>query len=111
MPEYIDITVYKGYNVHRISKNTKVHYVSKENLYLGAIEIEKSQGFKVTSYNLEKILCDIIKNNNTGIDKEQANKIIRKNLLKNKVDTYTLIEYAKKLKCEKKVRRVIDILM
>lgn len=110
-PEYIDITVYKGYNVHRISKNIKVHYVSKENLYLGAIEIETSQGFKVTSYNLERILCDIIKNNNTGIDKEQTNKIIRKNLLKNKVDTYTLIEYAKKLKCEKKVQKVIDILM
>lgn len=110
-PEYIDITVYKGYNVHRISKNIKVHYVLKENLYLGAIEIETSQGFKVISYNLERILCDIIKNNNTGIDKEQTNKIIRKNLLENKVDTYKLIEYAKKLKCEKKVRRVIDILM
>ena len=61
-PEYIDITVYKGYNVHRLSKNIKVHYVSKENLYLGATEINKAQGFKVIAYNLERTLCDIIKN-------------------------------------------------
>lgn len=110
-PENMDITVYKGYNVHRISKKIKVHYVSKENLYLGATEIRTPHGFKVISYNLERTLCDIIKNKNTGIDKEQTNKIIIKNLLKNKVDNYTLIEYAKKLKCEKKVRRIIDILM
>lgn len=110
-PEQMDITVYKGYNVHRLSKNIKVHYVSKENLYLGATEMRTTQGFKVIGYNLERTLCDIIKNNNTGIDKEETNKIIRKNMLKSKIDTYNLIEYSKKLKCEKKVRRIIDILM
>ena len=75
-PDNIDITVYKGYNVHRFSKNVKVHYVLKENLYLGAIEIETPQGFKVMSYNLERTLCDIIKNRDTGMDKEQKNKFL-----------------------------------
>lgn len=110
-PEYIDITVYKGYNVHRLSKNIKVHYVLKENLYLGAIETETPQGFKVIAYNLERTLCDIIKNKDTGIDKEQTNKFIQSMLLKNKVDTSILVEYAKRLKCEKKVREIMDILM
>lgn len=110
-PDNIDITVYKGYNVHRLSKNVKVHYVLKENLYLGAIEIETPQGFKVMSYNLERILCDIIKNRDTGMDKEQINKFIQKMLLKNKVDSIMLIEYAKRLKCEKKVREILDIMM
>lgn len=110
-PDNIDITVYKGYNVHRFSKNVKVHYVLKENLYLGAIEIETPQGFKVMSYNLERILCDIIKNRDTGMDKEQINKFIQKMLLKNKVDSIILIEYAKRLKCEKKVREILDIMM
>lgn len=110
-PENIDVTAYKGYNVHRLSKNVKVHYVLKENLYLGAIETQTPQGFKVMAYNLERTLCDIIKNKDTGMDKEQINKFIQKMLLKNKVDSIVLIEYAKRLKCEKKVRDIMDILM
>lgn len=110
-PEYIDVTVYKGYNVHRLSKNVKVHYVLKENLYLGAIEAQTPQGFKVMTYNLERTLCDIIKNKDTGMDKEQINKFIQKMLLKNKVDSIVLIEYSKRLKCEKKVREIMDILI
>lgn len=31
--------------------------------------------------------------------------------MKNKVDSIVLIEYAKRLKCEKKVREIIDIFM
>ena len=110
-PEKIDVTVYKGYNVHRLAKNIKVHYVLKENLSLGEIEIETPQGFKVKTYNLERTLCDIIKSNNSGIDKEQTNKFIKNILLKNKVNSITLINYAKKLKCENKVREIMDILM
>ena len=110
-PGNIDVTVYKGYNVHRLSKIVKVHYVLKENLYLGAIETQTPRGFKVISYNLERTLCDIIKNKDTGMDKEQINKFIQKMLLKNKVDSIVLIEYAKRLKCEKKVREIMDIFM
>lgn len=110
-PEQIDVTVYKGYNVHRLSKNIKVHYVLKDNLYLGTIEVQSPQGFKVITYNLERTLCDIIKSKNTGIDKEQTNKFIQSMLLKNKVDSSILVEYAKKLKCEKRVREIMDILM
>lgn len=110
-PENIDITVYKGYNVHRLSKNVKVHYVLKENLYLGAIEVQTPQGFKVMAYNLERTLCDLVKNKDTGMDKEQTNKFIQKMLLNNKIDSILLIEYAKRLKCEKKIREIIDILM
>ena len=91
-PENIDVTVYKGYNVHRLSKNVKVHYVLKENLYLGAIETQTPQGFKVMAYNLERTLCDIIKNKDTGMDKEQINKFIQKMLLKNKVDSIIVRE-------------------
>ena len=110
-PENIDVTVYKGYNVHRLSKNVKVHYVLKENLYLGTIETQTPQGFKVMTYNLERTLCDIIKNKDTGMDKEQINKFIQKMLLKSKVNSIVLIEYAKRLKCEKKIREILDIMM
>lgn len=110
-PDLIDVTTYKGFNKHRMSKNTRVHYVNKENLYLGAIKVESPGGFEVISYNLERILCDLIKNKKTGLDKEQTNKFIKEMFIKNKIDSSLAIEYAKKLKCEKKLRNVMEVLI
>ncbi len=107
-PHEIDVTVYSGYNTQRFPKNIKVHYVKKENLNLGVATVETPYGFKVKAYNLERILCDILKGRNTGIDKEQTNKFIR-NVLKNKkVDISTIYEYAKKLKCIKQFEQVME---
>lgn len=110
-PEMMDVTVYKGYNVHTFPENINVHYTNKDNLYLGATKVKTSQGFEVMSYNLERILCDLVKGNNTGIDKEQTNKFIRRMLLDNKIDMLVLNEYAKKLKCEIKIRRLMEVLI
>jgi len=110
-PELIDVTTYKGFNSHRLQKNLRVHYVSKDNLYLGAIKVKTPSGFEVTSYNLERILCDVIKSKDAGIDKEQTNKFIKEMFLKNKINSNIVIEYSKKLKCEKKVREVMEVLI
>lgn len=110
-PDKIDITVYKGYNVHRLSKNLRIHYVSKKYWDLGVIEVETIYGFKVNVYNLERTLCDIVRSKNTGIDKEQTNKFIQKMIMKNKVNSIVLMDYAKKFNCEKKVKEIVDILM
>lgn len=110
-PDKIDITVYKGYNVHRLSKNLRIHYVSKQYWDLGVIEVETIYGFNVKVYNLERTLCDIVRSKNTGIDKEQTNKFIQKMIMKNKVNSIVLMDYAKKLNCEKKIKEIVDILM
>lgn len=110
-PSEIDVTTYKGYNTHRFLKNINIHYTSKKNLYLGAIKAETPQGFEVLSYNKERIICDLIKNRRTGLDKEQTNKFIKKMFFENKIDTIILIEYAKQLKCEKKVREIMEVLI
>lgn len=110
-PEYMDITVYKGYNVHRISERVKIHYTNKNNFYLGATNVKTPHGFEVMAYNLERTLCDVVKNRNTGMDKEQINKFIRNMFLHKKIDFATLIKYAKKLKCEKKIREIMEVLI
>ena len=110
-PECMDVTVYSGYNVHRISQKVKVHYIKKEDLYLGAIKIKTPMGFEVISYNLERTLCDIIRTKDTGIDKEQTNKFIQKIFMKKKINFNTLIKYAKKLNCEKKVNEIMEVLI
>ena len=35
--------------------------------------LNSPSGFKVKVYNMERTICDILKNRNTGIDKEQIN--------------------------------------
>lgn len=68
-------------------------------------------GFEVYCYNKERIVCDIIGGNNTSIDKEQSNKIIRQLFENRKIDTIKLVEYAKKLGCENKVRTIMEVLI
>lgn len=110
MPNRIDITIPNEYNAHRINKNYKIHYVPKEYLYLGAIEAITPFGNKVICYNLERTICDIVKNGNTGLDSEQVNKIIRNAFLKNQIDIKLLMDYAKKLKCDKKMQTLTEVL-
>jgi len=108
-PFYFDITLYSGYGLTKFEEKVKIHYTKVENLNLGKIKVKTPMGFEVDCYNKERILCDIIKGNNIGIDKEQANKFIKETIGKNKIDTIKLIDYAKKLKCEEKVRNVMEV--
>lgn len=107
-PDKIEVTVYSGYNVQRFPKNMKVHYVKKDLLNLGVVIVNSPSGFKVKVYNMERTICDILKDRNTGVDKEQTNKFIRNMIVHNQVDLNKIWEYAKKLKCEKKLEKVME---
>lgn len=107
-PDKIDVTVYSGYNVQRFPNKMRVHYVKKDLLDLGVVMINSPSGFKVKAYNMERTICDILKDRNTGIDKEQTNKFIRNMIMHNQVDVNKIWIYAKKLKCEKKLEKVME---
>ena len=54
----------------------------------------------------------IVKNENKcGLDIEQRNKVIKNAFANNEIDGTTIIEYAKKLKCEKKIRAIMEVLI
>ena len=107
-PDKIDVTVYSGYNVQRFPNNMKVHYVKKNLLNLGVAIVNSPSGFKVKVYNMERTICDILKDRNTGVDKEQTNKFIRNMIVHNQVDLNKIWEYAKKLKCTKQLKTVME---
>ncbi len=107
-PDKIDVTVYSGYNVQRFPNNMRVHYVKKDLLNLGVVMINSPSGFKVKVYNMERTICDILKDRNTGVDKEQTNKFIRNMIVHNQVDLNKIWEYAKKLKCAKQLEKVME---
>lgn len=110
VPDKIDITVPREYNVNSFDKRIRVHYIKKDYLDLGIMEIKSPYGNVVKCYNLERTICDIVKNQ-SNLDREQINKIIRNSFLHNKIDGTKLIDYSKKLKCEAKIRKIVEIMI
>ena len=112
-PNIIDITIPNDYNVSSIkAKQIRVHYVSRENIELGAIKLKSPFGNTIKAYNLERTICDIVKNENKcGLDIEQRNKVIKKAFSNNEIDGSTIIQYSKKLKCEKKIRAIMEVMI
>ena len=60
IPQGFDVTVYRGYNPHRLPDNVTVHYVSKEIYELGITEVKTNFGNIVRAYDMERTLCDLI---------------------------------------------------
>ena len=110
-PLIYDITLPYGYgNCYKDMPNVCLHYVKKENINLGMIEIESPFGMKIKTYNIERTICDIIKNKNK-MDIEVFTKALKEySRLKNK-DLNKLMRYAKKLNVEKKVREYMEVLL
>lgn len=112
-PNIIDITIPNDYNIRSIDKKQiRVHYTSRKNIEIGMINIKSPFGNNVKAYNLERTICDIVKNEKkNGLDIEQRNKVIRKAFSDNKIDGTTIIQYAKKLKCEKKIKSIMEVMI
>jgi predicted transcriptional regulator of viral defense system len=108
-PSRMDVTVYRGYNPHSFPKNIKVHYVTKNNHTLGIERILSPQGKEVSCYNIERTICDIIKNN-TSLDNDTRNKSIRDYFKSGKMNEQKLFEYAAQLKCLKKLEIILEVL-
>ena len=112
-PNIIDITIPNDYNVSSINtKQIRVHYASRENIELGVIKLTSPFGNIIKAYNLERTICDIVKNENKcGLDIEQRNKIIKNAFANNEIDGTILMQYAKKLKCEKKIKVIMEVMI
>jgi len=108
-PDMIDVTVYRGYNAHTFPKSIKVHYVTKNNHNLGVEKLVSPQGKEVLCYNMERTICDIIKNS-TNVDNEIRNKSLRVYLKSGKMNEKRLLEYAVQLKCLKKLEIILEVI-
>ncbi len=110
-PLIYDITLPYGYgNCYKNMANISLHYVKKENVTLGMIEIESPFGMKVRTYDIERTICDIIKNKQK-MDREIFVKALKEySSLKNK-NINKLMKYAEILNVDKKVREYMEVLL
>ena len=110
-PSIYDITIPYGYgNSYKDEKNVNLHYVKKELLDLGVTEMTSPFGMKVRVYDVERTICDIVKNKNR-MDSEIFTRVLQRySKLKSK-DLNKLMRYAKQLKVDKKVREYMEVLI
>ena len=109
-PIKMDVTVYREYNPHRFKDLVNVYKVSKELYNLGVTEKKSPQGMKVRTYNLERTICDIIKDKDS-LDIETRNKAIKKCIRSKEFSARTMFEYAKKMNIYDKVKDYMEAII
>ena len=109
-PIKMDVTVYREYNPHRFKDFVNVYKVSKELYDLGVIEKKSPQGMNVKTYNLERTVCDIIKDKDS-IDIEIRNKAIKKAIKSKEFNASKMFEYAKKMNIYDKVKNYMEAII
>ena len=110
IPIKYDITINNGYN-GSLQKNNNVNlfYIKKDLLELGVINYKLDSGNIIKVYDLDKTICDIIKNKKK-IDAEIFNKAIREYFYSKNKNTLKLYDYAKKMNIYNKVRDTFEVL-
>ncbi len=110
-PLVYNVTLPFGYSgVLQKEKNVILNFVKRELLDLGAIEMTSPFGMKIKVYNIERTICDIIKNKNK-IDAEIFSKALKDYAKSKNKNLSKLTKYAKVMNIEKKVSEYMEVLL
>ena len=110
-PLIYNITVPYGYSGSlQKEKNVVLNFVKKEILDLGVIEMTSPFGMKIKVYDIERTICDIIKNKKK-IDAEIFSKALKEYARSKNKNLTKLTKYAKTMNIENKVREYMEVLL
>lgn len=109
-PIKMDVTVYREYNPHRFKKFVNVYKTNKELYNLGIVEKKSPQGMKVRIYDLERTICDIIKDKDS-MDIEIRNKAIKKAIKSKEFNASKMFDYAKRMNIYNKVKDYMEAII
>ena len=106
------ITVYSGFNAHRLKAtyNVKVYSVKKELLEVGKMTATDNLGNKIPMYNLDRTVCDAIRNRNS-IEIQDFNSILKSYVRRKDKNLNLLMEYAKLFRVDNITRKYLEVLL
>lgn len=111
IPFVYDITVPYNYSGNLLNnENVTLRYVKNDIFELGMINIKTINDLTIKCYDLERTLCDIIKDKNR-MDKEIYSKALKEYARKKDKDILKLVKYAKKLDIEDEVVELMEVLL
>ena len=111
VPHELDITVPQGDNVSRIKKdyeNTRFHYCKKNLWDLGITDAITPQGNEVKIYDMERCICDLIRNKKS-VDNQIYTQAM-KEYFSSKCNPRKIVKYARQFNIESKVRTYMEVL-
>lgn len=106
-PIKLDMTFPSYVTVH--DKSIKIHYIKEENHLLGAKEMKLQDGITIQLYNMERTICDIIRDRNK-IDPQIFNDAVKGYIKKKNKNLVLLYEYAEKFKIENILKNYMEVL-
>lgn len=109
IPNKLEVTLYRGYNPHRMGENIIKHFVTKELYALGVVDCKTMYGNIVSVYDLERTICDLVKNRKS-IDSELFSKTLNRYIRTSNKDLSKLYRYARKMKILEKVIEIMEVI-
>jgi len=106
-PLRLDMTFPSYITVHNDS--IKIHYIKEENHLLGAEEMKLNDGTTIRIYNLERTICDIIRDRNK-IDPQIFNTAMKEYSKRKNKNLNLLYKYAKIFRIENNLKQYMEVL-
>lgn len=110
-PMEYEITVKTGYNPSKLKEDgIKVYTVKKELHGEGIVMMQTPFGHSVPVYNMERTICDIIRNrNNTEVQTFQT--ALKQYTKRKDKDLRLLMQYATEFRVDKILRQYLEVLL
>ena len=110
-PEMMTVSIPRGYNAtHLREKGIKIISKNNEIYELGITHIRTALGNVARTYDMEKTICDIIKNKNK-MDVQIFSYAMKEYVRRKDKNLIKLISYSRKMKNEDEVRKYLEVLM
>jgi len=110
-PFQYSVTVPSSYKVSEALKKTcKIYFIKQDLIDLGKSQKPSGMGHSITTYDLERTLCDVIRSRNK-IDNQIVIEAIRQYSQNKTKDLHRLYQYAGKFGVEKILRRYLEVLI
>jgi predicted transcriptional regulator of viral defense system len=110
-PLFYSVTVPAGYNATSLkASGAKVYFVKRGLHSLGLITVKSAYGHDIQTYNLERTICDILRNRNQ-MDIQFVNMALRRYAGKKARNIDLLFDYAGQFRIQKIVRQSIEVLL
>lgn len=110
-PINYSVTLPQGYNLKNLEKyDVNIHWTKKENYDLGLTKSKTNFGREIKVYDKERTICDIVKNRN-NMDKDLFKNSLKAYISNKDKNLNKLIEYSKKLKIEKVLRKYLEMIL
>ncbi len=111
IPLIYDVTVPYNYSGNLLKNpNVSLRYVKDEVFELGMIDIKTINGLTIKCYDIERTLCDIIKDKN-DMDKEIYSKALKEYANSQNKNIIKLVKYSQKLNVEREVVELMEVLL